>query len=520
VRLLPGLGTHHHPIATRSADAQRFFDQGLRLVFAFNHEEAVRSFEQAAALDPAAAMPHWGIALALGPNINLDVDAERERAAHDAVRRASRLARRGPAIEREYVEALAHRYSRDPNPDLGALARAYTAAMAGLVRRHPDDLDAATLYAESAMDLRPWKLWTRDGQPAEGTLELVAVLESVLRRDPNHPGANHYLIHALEASPYPERALPSAARLETLVPGAGHLVHMPAHVYMRTGDFAGSIRSNRRAIEVDRAHFGDAGPRGTYALLYYAHNIHFLAAAAVMAGREDEAREAAGELVQTVETVLAAPGLDPMVAGMAEFLLPTPLWVALRFGRLDEVLASPSPPADRPLATACWRFARGVAFAARKRLGEARTERDTFAAARRAVPPEAVMGLNPADAVLGVAALVLDARLAAAEGDRPRAVLRWHEAVAAEDGLAYNEPPDWFYPVRESLGAALLASDPREAEAVFRADLEHNPRNPRSLFGLAESLRAQRRGADAALVQVQYEVAWRDAPRPLRRDDL
>jgi len=271
VRLMAGLGDHRHPIATAEPEAQRFFDQGLNLVFAFNHEEAVRSFARAAELDPKAAMPRWGIALALGPNINLDVDPARERAAYDAVQKALALARGAPAHERAYVEALARRYANaragDPPIDLKALAADYKNAMGEVVRRYPDDLDAATLYAESAMDLHPWQLWQANGAPTEGTEEIIAVLESVLKRDPLHPGANHYYVHAVEASPYPERALPSAARLETLVPGAGHLVHMPAHIYMRTGDYLRAAHANERAVEADRAYVAEGGHE-MYALMY------------------------------------------------------------------------------------------------------------------------------------------------------------------------------------------------------------------------------------------------------------
>ncbi len=518
--MLDGLGTYHHPIATKSAEAQRWFDQGLRLVYAFNHEEAVRSFKRAGELDPRAVMPRWGVALALGPNINMDVDPEREKAAYDAVEEARGLARDATAVEREYVEALARRYSKDPKADLKKLAVDYHQAMGALVARHPDDLDAATLYAESGMDLRPWQLWNADGTPAEGTEEIVAVLESVLARDPQHPGANHYLIHALEASPHPERALPSAARLESLMPGAGHLVHMPAHVYMRTGDYGAAVRANTRAVAADRAYFDQAGPQPMYGLMYFSHNHHFLAAAAVMAGRCAEARRAADDLMKIVrDGAASASHLDAASQGMLDILLPTPGVVALRCARWEDALAVPAPPAEMHGAEALWHFARGVAFVRTGKRKEAEAERTALAAARAALPANATLGFNPAAAVLEVARLSLDARLAAR--DSGRAVDLWRHAVAAEDALAYDEPADWLCYTRESLGAALLrARRPAEAEAVFRAELARHPRSGRALFGLTASLEAEHRGEDAAWVKRAYESAWRDADLVLERDDL
>ncbi|MGH7898846.1 MAG: tetratricopeptide repeat protein, partial [Candidatus Binatia bacterium] len=306
---------HHHPIAIRGAEAQRLFDQGMTLVYGFNHEEAIRSFRRAAELDPQAAMPLWGIAYALGPNINLDVDPGRERMAHDATQKALKLAAHSPENERAYVEALAKRYSDDPKADLKKLAVDFKDAMKAVSERYPEDLDAATIYAESLMNLRPWKLWTADGEPEEGTEELVAVLESVLRRDPKHIGANHYYIHAVEASREPERALPAAERLAKLVPNAGHLVHMPAHIYMRTGNYAAAARTNAEAARVDEAYIKSSGAAGVYPMMYYTHNLHFLAAAHAMAGHYTEGKRAAERAVAAVVPHVAAM---PMV----EFILP------------------------------------------------------------------------------------------------------------------------------------------------------------------------------------------------------
>ncbi len=521
-RVMAGLGEHRHPIATANPEAQRFFDQGLNLVFAFNHDEAVRSFARAAALDPKAAMPQWGIALALGPNINLDVDPERERAAYEAVQKALALAPRAPAHERTYVEALARRYSNDPKADLKALAVDYKNAMGELVRRHPDDLDAATLFAESAMDLHPWQLWQADGTPTEGTEEILAVLESVLRRDPLHPGANHYYVHAVESSPHPERALPSAARLETLVPGAGHLVHMPAHIYMRTGDYLRAARANERAVETDRAYVGEGGHE-MYALMYYTHDFHFMAAAYAMAGRGAAAKRAAEEVVATTRTNTPpdVSELGPVGVGMVDLFLATPTFVALRFHDWAAVLAAPAPDQALPVTSALAHFARGMALAATGKTRDARSEREALEAARLALPPDSTFGFSRGADALELAGAILDARLVEAGGKAADALPHWQHAVAVQDRLAYDEPPDWYYPVRESLGGALLrARRPAEAEAVFRADLERNPRNPRSLFGLAESLAAQKKAADAVWVRSAFESAWRDADMQLRIADL
>jgi len=515
--LVQGLGDLHHPIATSSAEAQRFFDQGLRYVYAFNHDEAVRSFSRAAELDPKAPMPAWGVALALGPNINLDVDPEREKAAFAAAQRARTLAAGGREEERAYVEALAVRYSDDPAADLKALARAYAAAMRALAARYPDDLDAATLFAESLMDLRPWQLWTGDGKPADGTEEIIATLSRVLQRDPRHLGANHYIIHAVEASPHPERALPSAERLPSLAPAAGHLVHMPAHVYMRTGDYLAAARANQAAVDADRAYLRAAHPDGVYPALYYTHNLHFLTAAQGMAGQSAAAARAATMLSAQARTLDAGGPMAPL----AEYFVPTPLFVALRFQRWDALLKAPAPDARLPGATALWHFARALALTRTGAAERAADERTAFDAARRAVPADALFNLNRMEDVLAVADAVLSARMAAAKQDRDGSIGAWRRAVEREDALAYDEPPAWYYPVRESLGAALCESGhPDEAETVFRDDLARNPRNGRSLFGLAQALRAQGKSVAAAQVEREFQAAWASADVKLRLSEL
>jgi len=507
-QLLGGMGAHRHPIQTGSPEAQKYFDQGVTLLFGFNHEEAFRSFERAAELDPKSPMPHWGMALALGANYNdPEPEADRLKKACAELEKALALTAGAPGNERAYVEALSVRYVADPAAaDKAKLARDYAAAMKALSARYPDDLDAATMYAESLMNLHPWKLWKPDGTPGEDTVEIVFVLESVLKRDPLHPGANHYYIHAVEASKDPQRALPSAARLETLVPSAGHLVHMPAHIYMRTGSYVAAEKANAVAADVDRAYIRQTGASGMYPLMYYNHNVHFESAAACMAGRYAAAKKAGD--------VLFADAL-PGVAGMPmlEGFLLQPTFVALRFHKWDEIRQMPDPGPQLPLLRAVWLYARAMAAVAAGDTGKAETLREAYALARDAVPASAAASpQNPAPLFFAVSSNVLDARIFEAKGDRKAAIASWIAAVAAEDALAYDEPAAWYYPVRESLGAALLRDGrPAEAEVVFRADLEINPRNGRSLYGLAEALAAQKKTADAAWARAQFETAWKDA---------
>ncbi len=511
--LMTGIGRLHHGIATKNAEAQRFFDQGLTFVYGFNHDEAIRSFRRAAELDPASPMPHWGIALALGPNINLDVDPEREKAAYDEAQRAKSLAANSPANERAYVEALAKRYSNDPKADLKALAVQYKDAMRDLARQYPDDLDAATLYAESLMNLHPWQLWARDGTPTEGTLEIVSVLEGVIKRDSAHVGANHYYIHAVEASKTPDRALPSAKRLDTLVPAAGHLVHMPAHIYMRTGDYESAVTSNAKAADVDRAYIKATHAGGVYPLMYYNHNVDFLASAAMMTGQFAEASRAADELVASIVPAIAQmPMIEPFGAKK--------LHVLLRFARWDDVMRLPAADSKHALLNTLSHFGRAVAQAARGNAADAERERAAYLDARKALPPDSDWGFNKARDMLAVSDAVLDAWIARAKRDDNASIDAWTRAVAAEDRLNYDEPPDWFYPTRESLGAALFrAKRLDEAEKVFRDDLIRNPKNGRSLFGLWQTLRLQNgKKREARAFEKRFKEAWKHADVQLDLD--
>ena len=513
---LTAVGRQHHPIHTNSKEAQEYFDQGITLVYGFNHEEAARAFERAGQLDPASPMPLWGIALAVGPNYNLDVDAEREKQAFEAIQKAARLAQHAPQVEQDYVNALAARYSGDANPDFKRLARNYAEQMQALAKKYPDDLDAATLYAESLMNLNPWKLWSLDGAPGEDTAEIVSVLESVLARDPLHAGANHYYIHAVEASPSPQRALPSAARLEAMVPKAGHLVHMPSHIYSRVGDFSNAAESNAKAIAADATYAKEAERSGSlYDLMYHSHNQHFLAFAAAMEGRYTEARRAADAMEKRL---LAHADMMPML----ESFLWTPIWVDLRFAKWQEILARPEPPANRKVPHLMWRYSRTIAYAAEGQAAKAEAEHALYAKEAGLLPNEIPIGqMNHNESMLAVMNEIVEAKLHAAKGNAESALKHWRTAVEAQDKLNYTEPPDWYYPVRESLGASLLAGgNAKEAEQDFREDLRRNPRNPRSLFGLKESLRAQHLENDAAWVDREFQRTWKHADSQLTIGDL
>ena len=519
VTLIPGLGNSNHTIRTTNPEAQKYFNQGLDWIFAFNHDEARRSFEKAAQLDPKASMPLWGVALAVGPNYNdVDIGNAREKQAFDAITKAKTLAADDPAIERDYIDALAARFSQDTNHDLHVQGQNYAKAMAAVVAQHPDDLDAATLYADSLMNIHPWQLWSSDGKPTEGTTIIVSTLQSVLLRDPNHVGANHLIIHAVEASPDPSLALASAKRLAALAPSAGHLVHMPAHIYQRVGDFDGSAAANQRAVEVDQAYFRSQHIEGVpnmYYGMYYTHNIHFLVSACSMEGNAPCAFKAANQLVDNV---------TPQVAGtkVMEWFLPTQPWVMVRFAQWDAILAHPMPPADMPYLTAMYHYARGAAYTATKKPAQAAVERKALADALQSLPADAIPDFNnSAKSVFELALTALDARIAEAAGDRAKAITLWQKAVTSLDTFAYNEPADWYYPVRESLGGALLRDNQATAaEAIFRRDLELNPNNGRSLYGLWQSLLMQHHDIDAAFVKTQFDAAWSHATIKLQVSDL
>src|SRR5437016_4072702 len=505
-KLLPGLGEVHHPVATKNSQAQQFFDQGLKLVYGFNHDEARKSFERAAELDPKLAMAWWGVSLTLGPNYNLPVDPEREKAGYDAAQRAVALKPNASESERAYIDAVAVRYSNDPRADLHQLDVTYKDAMSKLAARYPDDLDAVTLYAESAMNLNPWHLWTADGKPAEGTEEIVRVLESVLKRDPNHLGANHYYIHAVEASSHPERALPSAARLEKLAPAEGHLAHMPAHIYARVGDHFASAHCNEAAIAADKKFLGETQEQGVYRMMYYSHNLHFLAFASCMNGNFAGAKDAAAKLVANV-----APGVKAMP--MLEGFLPTPIVVLFAFERWNDILKLPAPDKSLESTSAVWHSLRGIAFANMGKTSEAEQEQKEFRDLVTKIPPAKMYDqLNNVGAVFKIHEHLLAAEIARSRHDDKAAIHSLKQAIAAEDELNYSEPPHWYTPLRPMLGRVLRENKQvAEAAKVFRADLEKHPRNARALAGLRDCLNAQGRKYEADQIDQQFHAAWKVA---------
>ncbi len=510
--LLPGIGRVHHAVSTSNPQAQKFFDQGLAFIYGFNHDEAVRSFQRAAELDPAMGMAWWGIAKALGPNYNLPIDLEREKLAWQAISKAAVLARKNSPIDRDYIAALSTRFSDAPAADFKKLDINYRGAMSALVAKYPDDLDAATLFAEAGMDVNPWQLWNNSGTPAAGTEEIVTTLESVLRRDPDHLGANHFYIHAVEASSHPERALPSAARLAALAPASGHIVHMPAHTFARTGDYEAARSTNESAVVVDDALIKATGEQGVYPMMYYTHNLLFIVMADSMLGRYQDSLSTAHWVQAHIKDI-------PMLEG----LMALPELVMVRFARWNEVLSVPAPANALPVSSGMWHYARGMAFAARGNEAEVQKELNAL---RKLAPeiarvPTNSVGLGNAQKIPQIAAETIQARLAAAQGYRPEAVQHLRAAVALQDAMDYNEPADWFYPIRESLGAALMLNHQyAAAEKVFRDDLAINPRSGRSLFGLRESLKAQGKVEDANIVNEQFKTAWQYSDTSLNISDL
>lgn len=543
VPLFEGLGSYRRPVRTSSAEARRYFDQGWILYQAFNHAEARRSFERAAELDPGFVMAWWGVALSHGPHINnMSMDEESSRAAHEAVEKAASLAggagggadgggaagrEVGPGsgdsrqaadvdgVEAALVRALARRYAWPPPEDRRALDEAYAEAMRGVHERFPEDPDVAVLFAESLMDLRPWDLWSPDGEPRPETPEIVAVLEKVLSARPDHPLANHLYIHAVEASPHPEKGLPAADRLRDLVPGAAHLVHMPSHIDIRLGRYAEAVEANERAIAADLRYLALVDRRGLYSM-YRAHNYHFLVYAAMFRGQSEAALRRAWEIRDVLprEEVLALPDV-------LEGFLATPYHVLVRFGRWEDILALPAPERDYPVTTAFWRYARGLALSALGRVEEASVEASAFERAALVVPETATIGNNPARVVIDVGRAMLAGELEYRRGDRERAFDLLREAVRRDAALRYDEPWGWMQPAAHALGALLLEQGRvAEAERVYREDLERHPGNGWSLHGLAECLRLRGDAAAAAEAEARLAKAWEAADVPLRASCL
>jgi tetratricopeptide (TPR) repeat protein len=500
VPLYTDLGPYHKAIGSRVPKAQQYFDQGLRLAYGFNHAEAIRSFNRATELDPKCAMCWWGIAYAYGPHVNAGMDSASGVSAYQAAQKARSLARDGPAWQRAYIEAVAARYAAVPPANRAILDSAYSRAMRDVAKKYPRDLDATALAAESMMDLRPWNYWTPEGKPYPGSDEIVRQLESVIARNPQHPGACHYYIHAVEAV-NPQLAVPCAERLARLMPGEGHMVHMPAHIYVRVGRYKDAAASNVHAIHMDET-FIEGQPQPTvYSLAYYPHNIHFLAFVSSMAGKSAQAIDAARTLKSKVNLDVAKN------VGMLQEMVPYYVLTLTTFGRWDDVLAEPLPPAGMRFPAALAHYARGVAYAAKGDVANARVELDTVTAIDASTPADADYKVP-----ISIAVHALMGEIATRNGQANEGVAHFQQALAIEDKGLYFEPPKWYYPIRQSLGAALLkAGRNAEAEAVYREDLKRFPENGWSLYGLAAALKAQGRTADAAAAQGRFAKAWADS---------
>ncbi len=502
--LFAGIDTYSKPITTSSAEAQQWFDQGLLFLYGFNHDEATRSFKEAAARDPKAAMPWWGVSYAAGMNINdPEMTEERWRIGHEAAQKALALLDDESDLERALVEAVAQRYTWPAPQEQRPYDEAYAAAMEKVYQRFGDDPEVGSLYAESLMDLQPWAYWTVDLEPDGRTTEFLAAIEGVLQNYPDHPGAAHFYIHAMEAGPAPEKALPYAEKLEARVPGAGHLVHMPSHIYARVGRYGDAADVNVRAVQADRTYFATAPPPGMY-YIYYAHNQHFLAYASMMEANYEPAMKAAREL----EADMPAEVLQEL-NWLIEGIMPTNYHVMIRFGKWDDILAEPLPPEDRLVTRAVHYYARGIALSVLDRTDEARQEIVKFEAAAAAVPEEWWVFNNRMHDVLPIAMAMLEGETAYREGRLDEAWAALRRGIEAEDKLIYDEPPAWMLPVRHSMGALLMeAGEYAEAEKLYREDQIRHPGNGWSLLGLSQTLAAQDRKLEGAQFAAAAQQAW------------
>lgn len=509
IPLLDTLGSHARPVTTSSPAAQRYFDQGLRFLFGFNHGAAIRSFQEAARLDPECAMAHWGIAYASGPHINFPVvPPPAAELAWAELTLARQHAAKATPVEQALIAALGHRYANPQPEDRAPLDLAYADAMRAVWKKFPKDADVGAFFAEAMMNLRPWDQWTPAGEPQPGTEEILATLDAVLKLNVNHPLANHLTIHAVEASNHPERALPAADRLLNLQPGLAHNVHMPSHIYIRTGDWHKAVESNRLAVEADAAYRRIVGPAKGFLPVYVAHNDHMLAYAAMMTGQGALALKHVRDLVTGLP-----PEFMQEFGFVAEAWLAMPLEVLVRFGRWDDVLAEPEIPAHNVFSHAFQHAARGIAFAAKGDTTAARHAQARYLEAAKAVPPEHLAaGNNTCQTVLGIVTPMLEGEILLREGKVEAGLAQLRAAVALEDELRYDEPPGWMIPVRHSLGAALMAHRQyAEAETVYRTDLARLPNNGWALFGLAEALMQQSRPKEVAALREQFKQVWAEA---------
>jgi tetratricopeptide (TPR) repeat protein len=505
--LYDNLGTLHREITTTSQLAQQYFDQGLRLTYAFNHDEAIKSFHQGLKHDSTCAMCYWGIAYALGPNINLPMDTSAVGPAYQASQQALKYSANTTPVERAYIEALTKRYALKPPADRAPLDSAWAKAIGVVAYAYPKDNDAATLYAEALMDLRPWNYWTNGGRPkAPSTHEQLRILERVVQRNPEHPGACHFYIHAIEASNEAYKALPCAQKLGSLMPGAGHLVHMPTHIYIKLGQWELAAEDNTHAVHADEQFISERHPTGVYPMAYYPHNFHVMWYALNMLGRSEAAIKAAQDI-----TAKVAPDVVKQVPPL-EYFSPTVLYTLVRFSRWDDILRQPAPPKDQRYTTGIWHYARALAYTAKGRSDSAAAERDKLVAIAKATPAEQMLNLNSARSLLTIAQAHLAGEMAAKQGRIDEAETQLKLAVKEEDELTYDEPPAWYMPMRQRLGAIQLdAGRPVRAEKIFRADLDHRPENGWSLYGLAQSLKAQNKTKEATKIEERFAKAWSSA---------
>jgi tetratricopeptide (TPR) repeat protein len=509
--LMPAMGTYHHKITTSSEQAQKFFDQGLTLAYAFNHAEAERSFREAARLDPNCAMCYWGVSLVLGPNINMQMDKEAVPPAYVALNKAKELMKNASQKEQDYINALATRYGPSPVEDRTKFNEAYANAMREVAKKYPDDLDAATLFAEALMDIHPWDYYNKETrEPQPWTPEIVSTLEAVMKKNPKHPGANHFYIHAVEASNHPERGLPMAERLGSIVPAAGHLVHMPAHIYIRTGDYKKASETNEHAIKSDDSYLSGCHAPGAYSMVYVPHNHHFLSASATLEGRSKVALDSANAVRSKVDPQMMRQ--EGMAVLQHFYMVPT--FVMTRFGMWDEILKSPAPDKDLIYANGIWHYARGLAYVRTGKLDDAKKELEEVksVAANPGLEKLLLMDLHKTTELTQIEVEHLTGEIAAASKDYNTAISHLQKAVQIEDHLTYDEPPVWSNPIRHYLGAVLLdAKRPAEAEKVYRQELTKFPKNGWSLVGLEHSLSAQNKTQLAESVKKELDAAWANA---------
>jgi tetratricopeptide (TPR) repeat protein len=513
--LFPNMGHLHHPVSTKNNAAQEFFNQGFTLIYGFNHEEAVRSFEQALKYDSTLAMAYWGIAFCYGSNYNWPADLHATRLANENIKKAESLLDHASDKEKDYINTLAVRYTDDSTADFHALEVQYSQGMKALSEKYPDDLDARCLYAESMMNLHPWELWLADGSPNENTNDIIAALEYVLSKDSMHIGANHYYIHATEASPHPEKALSCARRLASLVPNAGHLVHMPAHVYMRTGNYTGANEANAIAADVDSTYIKQNNIQGIYPMIYYTHNLHFLAIGCLFAGKNDEAKSKIAECLKQV---------DPMMAvqvPMMQFITATPFQIYVGAEDWSGIMNYPKPDSMLNITTAMWHWARAIALIEKGDIKTAQSEQKAYNDIVKTIPADQPYSLGTAKSIDDVASNVLSAKMSETKKDMKAAEEYYTNAVASEKKLHYDEPPQWMVPTANMLGGFYLRNGKyAEAEAAFRESLQMYPNNGRALFGLSEALKAQNKNDEASKAKAEFDVAWKNADKSMTVTDL